>query len=107
MIAEVQLGQTAVGIINSLRATVTDLPFVDADSGLPMFVSNDAVEIRAQAWEERRRELFLQGTKVGDLLRLDIPGVTTDDFDTGLNQRGQPYGPHTCYPSPDVEKLQN
>ncbi len=107
MIAEVELGQTAVGIINNLRATVTDLPFVDADPGLPVFISNDAGEIRAQAWEERRRELFLQGTKVGDILRLDIPGVTTDDFDTGLNQRGQPYGPHTCYPLPDVEKLQN
>ena len=107
MIAEVEGGQTAVNIINDLRASVTDLPFVDADPGLPMFASNDAAEIRAQAWEERRRELFLQGAKVGDILRLEIPGVTTDDFDTGLNQRGQPYGPHTCYPLPDVENLQN
>ncbi len=60
---------------------------------------------RAQVWEERRRELFLQGTKIGDMLRLDIPGVSTDDFETGVNQRNNPYGPHTCCPLPDQEML--
>lgn len=105
MIAEVSGGQTAVDIINNLRATVANLPFVDADPGLPPFVSNDEGQIRAQVWEERRRELFLQGTKIGDMLRLDIPGVSTDDFETGVNQRGNPYGPHTCYPLPDQERL--
>ncbi len=54
-------------------------------------------------WEERRRELYLQGTKIGDLLRVDIPGVSTDDFETGTNQRGNQYGTNTCYPLPDQE----
>ncbi len=110
MIAEVQQGQTAVNIINALRASVSDLPHVASDHAslpLPTFASTDAAEIKAQVWEERRRELWLQGTKVGDILRLDIPGVTTDDFETGTNQRGMEYGPHTCMPLPDVEKLQN
>jgi hypothetical protein len=105
MIAEVSGGQTAVDIINSLRASVTDLPWVDEDPGLPAFVSSDEAEIAAQVWEERRRELFLQGTKIGDLLRVDIPSVTTDDFETGVNQRGGQYGPNTCYPLPDQERL--
>ena len=106
MIAEVSGGQTAVDIINDLRATVSDLDFVDgAHPGLPAFASNDEAEISAQVWEERRRELFLQGTKIGDMLRLDIPGIDTDDFETGVNQRGNPYGPHTCYPLPDQEML--
>lgn len=106
MIAEVSGGQTAVNIINDLRATVSELDFVDsAHPGLPAFASSDDAEIRAQVWEERRRELFLQGTKIGDMLRLDIPGVDTDDFETGVNQRGNPYGPHTCYPLPDQEML--
>lgn len=110
MIAEVQQGQEAVTIINALRASVADLPHVASDHAslpLPAFASTDAAAIKAQVWEERRRELFLQGTKVGDILRLDIPGVTTDDFETGTNQRGMEYGPHTCMPLPDVEKLQN
>ena len=106
MIAEVSGGQEAVDIINTLRASVSELPFVDSGHpGLPAFASSDEAEIRAQVWEERRRELFLQGTKIGDMLRLDIPGVTTDDFETGVNQRGNPYGPHTCYPLPDQEML--
>ena len=106
MIAEVSGGQTAVDIINTLRASVSDLPFVDsAHPGLPAFASSDEAEISAQVWEERRRELFLQGTKIGDMLRLDIAGVDTDDFETGVNQRGNSYGPHTCYPLPDQEML--
>ncbi len=105
MIAEVSGGQTAVNIINNLRATVTDLPWVSEDPGLPQFNSANEAEIQAQVWEERRRELFLQGTKIGDILRVDIPGVDTDDFETGLNQRDNPYGPHTCYPLPEQERL--
>lgn len=105
MIAEVSGGQTAVDVINTLRASVTDLPWVDEDPGLPAFASNDEAEIAAQVWEERRRELFLQGTKIGDILRVDIPGVTTDDFETGVNQRDNAYGPNTCYPLPDQERV--
>ena len=106
MIAEVSGGQRAVEIINTLRASVGELAHVDsAHPGLPAFASSDEAEIRAQVWEERRRELFLQGTKIGDMLRVDIPGVATDDFETGVNQRNNPYGSHTCYPLPDQERL--
>jgi hypothetical protein len=108
MIAEVSGGQTAVDIINTLRSTVAALPWVaDSHPGLPQFSSTDPAAIFAEVWEERRRELFLHGSKLGDMLRLDIAGVVTDDFETGLNQRGDPYGPHTCYPLPDQEKLAN
>ncbi len=95
MIAEVDPVQS-VAIINNLRS---------APWGLPAYTAGTAAEVFAQVWEERRRELFLQGTKIGDMLRLDIPGVSTDDFETGVNQRGNPYGPHTCYPLPDQETL--
>lgn len=108
MIAEVSGGQTAVDIINALRAGVSELPWVpDGHPGLAAFSRSDATTIFAQVWEERRRELYLQGTKLGDMLRLDVPQVTTDDFETGVNQRGSAYGPHTCYPLPDQERLGN
>jgi hypothetical protein len=108
MIAEVSGGQPAVDIINTLRSTVAALPWVvDSHPGLPAFSSSDPAAIAAEVWEERRRELFLHGSKLGDLLRIDIPTVVTDDFETGVNQRGDPYGPHTCYPLPDQERLGN
>lgn len=108
MIAEVSGGQTAVDIINTLRSTVASLPWVaDSHPALDPFASTDPVAIAEAVWEERRRELFLHGSKLGDILRIDLPGVITDDFETGLNQRGDPYGPHTCYPLPDQERLGN
>ena len=110
MLAEVQGGQTAVGIINTLRSTVEDLPFVAAGgTALPAFSSSDTDEILAQVLEERRRELWMQGTKLGDVLRMQArsPVPAGYAFETGLNQRGQAYGSGTCYPMPLAEKDNN
>ena len=49
IVAEVAQGQTAVNIINNLRAA----------KGLPAFSSTDPVAIAAEVTEARRRELFL------------------------------------------------
>jgi len=89
MIAEVQGGQQAVQIINALRAT----------HNLPQFASADPNEIRDQVREERRRELWLQGTRLGDMLRWGTP------FPGGANPRGEPYNPRdfTCIPLPHFE----
>lgn len=91
MIAEVEGGQTAVNIINRLRETFD----------LPPFSSTDEEEIRAQVREERRRELFLQGTRIGDKLRWNEPWAT------GVNQRGEPYSDRTCIPLVTQEILGN
>src|SRR5690606_32827694 len=91
MIAEVEGGQTAVNIINRLRETFD----------LPPFSSTDEAEIRAQVREERRRELFLQGTRIGDKLRWNEPWAT------GVNQRGEPYSDRTCIPLVTQEILGN
>ena len=93
MIAEVEGGQTAVGIINTLRDY----------HGLPHFASTDPAEIRAQVLEERRRELWLQGVRHGDMLRLDIP------FPTGVTPAGQVIVETTpwCFLTQEEEKLGN
>ena len=102
MIAEVEGGQTAVDIINQLRTTVNDLPWVDnGHPGLPEFSSNDPAEIRDQVIEERRRELWLQGTRLGDMLRLDLP------FLEGLDSKGTQMGPGGCLPLPERETIPN
>jgi hypothetical protein len=89
--AEVKGGQAAVNAINELRTA----------AGLPQFSSTDANEIRAQVLEERRRELFLDGHRLNDMLRLNLP------FDTGTTFKGVPYGNTKCLPLPDAERLAN
>jgi hypothetical protein len=51
--------------------------------------------------EERRRQLFAEGHRLNDMLRHRIP------FPTGFNHKGQAWGPITCMPLPDQEKLNN
>jgi hypothetical protein len=102
VIAEIEGGQTAVGIINNLRATVADLPWVDdSHPGLPPFASTDDAEILATVLEERRRELYLQGTKMGDDIRTD----NIDTWDTGVSLVNAPIGVLTCLPVPEIEFL--
>ena len=91
IIAEAEGGQPAVDAINRLHTA----------AGLPPFSSTDPATIIAQVYEERRRELFLTGHRLNDMLRLGIP------FDTGNDAKGQPFGTTTCLPLPDVETLNN
>jgi hypothetical protein len=88
IIAEAEGGQTAVDMINELHDR----------AGLPPFSSTDAAEIMAHVHEERRRELFLEGHRLNDMLRLDVPFPSgTDPY----NDRR--YGETTCFPLPDIE----
>jgi starch-binding outer membrane protein, SusD/RagB family len=91
IIAEAEGGQGAVDAINRVRAFW----------GLPAFAGGSAQEIQAQVREERRRELFLQGHRLGDMLRFNLP------FDTGATHKGVTFGETTCLPLPDAERLNN
>lgn len=93
--AEVAGGQTAVGIINQLRAR----------HSLPPFASTVEAEIQAQVREERRRELFLEGHRLFDTIRFNIPlnPAVGAPFPNG----GGTYGSNKCLPLPDVERLNN
>ena len=103
MIAEVDPTTQGVAIIDGLRMT---------PHGLPAYTGGTTTtEILELVLEERRRELWMQGSKLGDMLRVqgdpnlpDIPGYL---FETGLNQRGQAYGTATCYPLPLSETDNN
>lgn len=97
ILAEAEGGQTAVDIINMFRAR----------AGLPLFASTDPAEIRSQVIEERRRELFLEGHHLGDIIRYDLaltpaPGT--------IFTKGGTYGPQgneLCLPLPNIERLNN
>ncbi|MBI4540835.1 MAG: RagB/SusD family nutrient uptake outer membrane protein [Gemmatimonadetes bacterium] len=88
IIAEAEGGQAAVDAINRLRVAAK----------LPLFTSSDPAAIRAQVLEERRRELFLQGHRINDMLRHKIP------LDKGQDTHGNAFIDNTCLPLPRAEK---
>jgi hypothetical protein len=94
IIAEVEGGQSAVGIINSLRDRV----------GLPRFASTDPAAIRNEVIAERRRELWLEGQRFYDINRFQLP--LTPAPGTPF-VRGGTYGNTRCLPLPDVERFNN
>jgi hypothetical protein len=98
IIAEVAGGQTAVNIINALRA----------ERGLPAFSSTDPVAIAAEVTEARRRELFLEGQHLYDVRRLNLPldPAAGIPYST-VYLKGGNYGTERCFPVPDVERLNN
>ena len=98
IIAEVQQGQTAVNIINALRAA----------SGLPAFSSADPTAIANEVTEARKRELFLEGQHLFDVRRLNLPldPVAGIPYST-VYLKGGNYGTERCFPLPDVETLNN
>lgn len=98
IIAEAQQGQTAVNIINNLRAA----------AGLPAFQSTDPTAIANEVTEARRRELFLEGQHLFDVRRLNLslnpaPGLPYEIS----TPKGGTYGTERCFPLPDVETLNN
>ena len=88
----------AAAAINAARNTRTGMPQYDV-------TGQTAAQVRAQIIEERRRELFLEGHRLGDIRRFQLalnpaPGSA---YATG----GGTYGDQSCFPLPDVEKINN
>jgi hypothetical protein len=88
IIAEVEGGSAAVQALNRIRAHY-QLPAYTGDGNLDDII------------EERRRTFWLDGHRLGDMLRYGIP------FDQGLSSRGDAYGGTTCIPMPRNERLSN
>lgn len=98
IIAEAVGGQTAVDIINAVRARHgIDVEWEPQGTG--------PNEIRDKVLDERRRTLFLEGVRLGDI-RHYIPEYGLDFFPTTTPQ-GFPVGDQTCIPLPDIERNNN
>jgi hypothetical protein len=90
----------AVAIINALRTRAS----------LPAYTGGTTpAEVQALVREERRRELFLEGQRFGDIVRFDIP--LTPAAGTAFPFKGGTYGPdrgsQVCIPLPDLERNNN
>ena len=86
----------AVAAINAVRAT-RNIGAYDA-------TGQTNAQILAQIVEERRRELFLEGHRLGDLRRYGLPILPAAGTPF---LSGGTYGTQTCFPLPDVERINN
>lgn len=90
---------SAEAIINGLRTRAT----------LPPYVAGTAAQTQADVREERRRELFLEGQRLGDIVRFDI--TMSPAAGTPYPLKGGVYGSATgsqlCLPLPDLERNNN
>jgi starch-binding outer membrane protein, SusD/RagB family len=64
-----------------------------------------AAQVLEQIVEERRRELFLEGHRLGDIRRYALP--LTPAAGTPYPGGGGVYGSQSCFPLPDVERINN
>ncbi len=76
-------------------------------AGVPSYarpVGATAADLIAQIIEERRRELFMEGHRLGDMRRY---GIAFTPAAGAAYQYGGVYGTQTCFPLPDVERINN
>ncbi len=91
IVAEAELGQAAVDIMNEFHAAAGLPPYEPAD------VADDE-EIMKHVLQERSRELFLEGRRLYDFLRHDLPfAAGTHPYD------GNTYGTTSCIEIPRRE----
>ena len=93
--AEATGGQAGLDAINRVRAA--NSPAIAPIAG----PAPTGAEFTALVLEERRRQLFSEGQRYGDMLRHNLP------FTTGVNRKGQTISSLTCVPLPDVETRNN
>ena len=95
IVAEADGGSSAVTQINALHTA----------AGLPPFNSSDPAAITSQILYERKVELFLESHGLGDIRQYNIP--LTPAPGTIFKDGSGTYTNQTCFPLPDVERLNN
>jgi starch-binding outer membrane protein, SusD/RagB family len=87
----------AATAINNARNTHAGMPQYSA-------AGQTTAQIIAQIVEERRRELFLEGHRLGDIHHF---GLTIQPVAGTAYPASGKYGDQSCFPLPDVERINN
>lgn len=96
ILAEARGGPEAVSIVNGLRAR--------AGVALPPLTAAEAADVRTTLFDERRRELWLQGNRWFDVRRGNLP---LEPAAGAAYAKGGSYGDQRCWPLPDAERAAN
>ena len=96
ILAEARGGAEGVNILNALRAR----PGV----ALPPLTAAEAADFRMTLFDERRRELWLQGNRWFDVKRGNLP---LEPAVGAPYVKGGSYGDQRCWPLPEVARLAN
>ncbi len=93
--------------IGNLAGAVAILNTLAAANGQPAFNPNPLTRaaVISQIIEERRREFFLEGHRLGDIRRYGLP--LSPAAGTPYISGGGVYGNQSCFPLPDVERINN
>ena len=94
IIAEAQL---AAG---NVTAAVAAINLLHAKAQIPPYGGGTAAEVRLQLIEERRRQLFVQGSRAYDIIRF---GLSQNPAAGVTHPQGGVYGNQKCLPIPTVE----
>jgi starch-binding outer membrane protein, SusD/RagB family len=86
---------TAVTAINKLHTA----------AGISAYAAGTAAQALDQVKEERRRELFLEGHRLADMIRFRVP--LSPAAGTPFPTKGGLYGDQLCFPLPDLERNNN
>jgi hypothetical protein len=89
----------------NVTAAVAGINKLRTKSSLPEYAGGTAAQVRAQLIDERRRELYLEGQRLGDIIRFNIP--QSPAAGTPFPIKGGQYGTQICFPLPDVERNNN
>jgi hypothetical protein len=101
IVAEADL---AAGTAASLENARTIIDAFRARGNQPPLTASDATTLRAALIDQRRRELFLEGQHLGDLIRFDV--AFTPPIGAPYPGGGA-YGSQRCLPLPDIERDNN
>jgi len=104
-------------ILADVRAAANDLTGAETGinnarntrAGMPQYsaTGQTQAQVQAQIIEERRRELFLEGHRLGDMRRYGTTLIPLAPAAGAAYPGGGNYGSQTCFPLPDVERLNN
>lgn len=92
----------ALLIINELRRRAYGDPI--SSTAHAYTGSTTPTAVKAEIIEQRRREFFLEGHRLGDLRRYGLPFLPATGAPYGP---GGTYGSQTCFPLPDIERINN
>ena len=88
-----------------LTTAVTAINALHTAAGISPYAGGTAVQVLAQVKEERRRELFLEGQRLNDMIRFNVPLVPVPG--AAFPVKGGTYGTQLCFPLPDLERNNN